>query len=102
MITTYELKKQWGKLLTVRGMSESLPTYEGKPLSDTEFAVLCHVAHQGDSANITSIVNHPYFKVISLSTVKRAVSRLMQAGLLEVTDSSNDKRERMLTVRGFE
>jgi DNA-binding MarR family transcriptional regulator len=102
MITTYELKKQWNRLLTTRGMSESLPIQDGKLLTDTEFAVLCHIAHQGNKANITSLVNHPYFVVTSLSTVKRAVTRLISGGLVHVTDVSNDRRERMLEVTGLE
>ncbi len=102
MINTYELVKQWNKLLTVRGVCEALPTYDPKPLTDTEFAVLCHIAHQSNKANITSLVNHPYFAVTSLSTVKRAVARLISEGLVHVTDVSNDKRERMLEVKGLE
>ena len=102
MISTYEIGKQWNKLLTARGISESLPTYDNKPITDTEFAVLCHIAHQGNKANITSIVNHPYFAVTSLSTVKRAVSRLITEGLVRGADVSNDKRERMLEVVEFE
>ena len=102
MVTTYELKKQWSKLLIARDMSESLPTQGGKLLTDTEFAVLCHVSHQGNKANITSIVNHPYFVMTSLSTIKRAVTRLIAEGLVHVADVSSDKRERMLEVKGLE
>lgn len=98
MVDTINLKKRWNQILTTRNLKDGVPTYEDKPLTDLEFAMLCHIAHQNGNANITSIVNHPYFAVTSLSTVKRAVVRLMSEGLIQANDTSPDKRERLLEV----
>lgn len=98
MVNPYEISKQWNKILTIREIKDTTPTGDDASLTDTEFAVLCHIAHQKGSANITSILNHPYFAVMSLSTVKRSVLRLIGAGLIRSESASFDKRERMLTV----
>jgi DNA-binding MarR family transcriptional regulator len=99
MLDTTALKKAWNEVLVLRAMNDELHLSDGKLLTDIEFAMLCHVAHQNGKVNITSIVNHPYFSVASLSTVKRAVARLIGENLIYVVNTSHDKRERMLAVK---
>ena len=99
MLDTTALKKAWNEVLILRTMNAELHLSDGKLLTDLEFAMLCHVTHQSGKVNITSIVNHPYFSVASLSTVKRAVTRLIGEDLIYVVNTSHDKRERMLAVR---
>ena len=99
MLDTTALKKAWNEVLILRTMNDELHLSDGKLLTDLEFAMLCHVTHQSGKVNITSIVNHPYFSVASLSTVKRAVTRLIGENLIYVVNTSHDKRERMLAVR---
>jgi len=98
MLDVNELSKKWNQILIIRELKDDLSTYESKSLSDTEFAMLCHIAHQNGNANITSIAKHPYFAVTSLSTVKRAVVRLMSEGLIRTNNTSPDRRENMLEV----
>ena len=99
MLDTTALKKAWNEVLILRTMNDELHLSDGKLLTDLEFAMLCHVTHQSGKVNITSIVNHPYFSVASLSTVKRAVTRLIGENLIYVVNTSHDKRERMLAVK---
>lgn len=99
MLDTTALKKAWNEVLILRTMNAELHLSDGKLLTDLEFAMLCHVTHQSGKVNITSIVNHPYFSVASLSTVKRAVTRLIGENLIYVVNTSHDKRERMLAVK---
>ena len=99
MLDTTALKKAWNEVLILRTMNAELHLSDGKLLTDLEFAMLCHVTHQSGKVNITSIVNHPYFSVASLSTVKRAVTRLIGEDLIYVVNTSHDKRERMLAVK---
>lgn len=93
-----KLRECWGQFLIAREVQSELPAHDDKGLTHLEFAMLCHIAHQDGNANITSIVRHPYFAVASLSTVKRAVSRLISEDLIYATDTSQDKRERMLSL----
>jgi Fe2+ or Zn2+ uptake regulation protein len=43
------------------------------------------------------MVTHPYFKGVSLSTIKRAVLLLTKETLIQATEGS-DRRERYLSV----
>ena len=98
METKVELNKGWHKLTTARDIRDRVGQAAGALLSSTEFAVLCLVAHQKGNATITTLVKHPYFSEVSLSTVKRAVSTLVAEKLVNATEGSFDRRERMLTV----
>jgi hypothetical protein len=100
MIDKTKLVKSWHKLTTVREVSDRVPLFSGRPLSSTEFAVLCHVAHQDGVATISSVLRHPYFDEISLSTVKRAVITLMNEGLVSAGEGTLDRRERVLSING--
>ena len=100
MIDKTELVKSWHKLTTVRDVSDRVPLFSGRPLSTTEFAVFCHVAHQDGVATISSVLRHPYFDEISLSTVKRAVVTLMSEGLVSAGEGTFDRRERVLSING--
>jgi DNA-binding MarR family transcriptional regulator len=44
------------------------------------------------------IIRHGYFEGISLSTMKRAVSQLLELELITAELDPNDKRRRVLTV----
>ncbi len=70
MIDKTELKHGWHKLTVLQDVKDRLPLFRGHRLSSTEFAVLCLVAHQDGVATITSIIKHPYFVDVSLSTIK--------------------------------
>jgi len=92
--------KGWHKLTTVREVSDRVPLFSGRPLSSTEFAILCHVAHQDGVATIASVLRHPYFDDISLSTIKRAVVTLISEGLVSAGEGTFDRRERVLSING--
>jgi DNA-binding MarR family transcriptional regulator len=44
------------------------------------------------------INSHPYFGNTSLSTIKRFVSRLLNAGLIKTSNNIDDKREKILSI----
>jgi hypothetical protein len=98
METKMELKKGWQKLTTARDIRDRLPMLNGTQLSSTEFAVLCLVSHQEGNATITTVVNHPYFTDVSLSTIKRAVTGLITEKLVTASEGAFDRRERLLAV----
>jgi len=64
--------------------------------SEVERAVFSFIT-SNSHATITSIKNDPYFSRYSLSTIKRAVLFLTSEGIISSTQSSNDKREVLLT-----
>jgi DNA-binding MarR family transcriptional regulator len=71
--------------------------YSATELSSNEFDVLCFIAHQSGNANITSMIGHPYFKGVSMSTIKRAVLSLTKERLI-TSSEGDDRRERYLSV----
>jgi len=96
-MNTYQLKKTWHKLTLARELNERLKLSKGDRLADKEFAVLCLIAHH-PRITITGIVNHPYFRDTSLSSIKRFVLTLLREQLIRADGGDNDKRERVLTV----
>jgi DNA-binding MarR family transcriptional regulator len=99
MINLNELRKGWSKVTVLRDVKDRTEDFSQTELSETEFDVLCFVAHQNGTATITAMVNHPYFKGVSLSTIKRAVLFLTKETLIQATEG-DDRRERHLSVTG--
>jgi DNA-binding MarR family transcriptional regulator len=101
MISTNEinLKLGWQKITTLRNISDGVSLRSGKPLSRTTFAILCCIAHQNDSATITTIRRHPYFNNISLSTIRRAITILLGESLIRIAEGSLDRRERFISIQ---
>ena len=96
--TKIELKLGWQKLTVLKELRDRTKVYSDMPpLRSTEFEVLCFIAHQNGNANITAMVNHPYFNKVSQSTVKRAVLVLTETRLIQATEG-DDRRERFLSV----
>ena len=92
------MKKAWQKLCINRSVRDSIVTKNGKPLSETNFAILTLIAHH-DGVTIQGILAHPYFRDdVALSTVKRSIVTLMSDGLIKATTSETDRRERLLSV----
>lgn len=89
----YELNKTWHKLTLARAVQDSLTVNT----SDTTFAVLCLIAHHPDTT-IAKVVNHPYFYNVSLSTIKRSITTLLDNNLVSAKGGENDKRERLLNI----
>jgi DNA-binding MarR family transcriptional regulator len=96
-MTIDELKKGWAKVTILRDLKDRTEEVSQTELSETEFDVLCFIAHQNGTATITAMVTHPYFKGVSLSTIKRAVLLLTKETLIQATEGS-DRRERYLSV----
>ena len=99
MIKSDELKRGWHKITVLRDVKDRTQEHlrSATELSTTEFDVLCFIAYRNGSAIITSMVGHPYFKSVSLSTIKRAVLSLTVAGLIGSSEG-DDRRERFLSV----
>ncbi len=96
-MTIDELKKGWAKVTILRDLKDRTEEVSQTELSETEFDVLCFIAHQNGTATITAMTTHPYFKGVSLSTIKRAVLLLTKETLIQATEGS-DRRERYLSV----
>ena len=99
MIKLDELKKGWSKVTILREIKGRTEDFSQTELSETEFDVLCFIAHQNGTATITAMTTHPYFKGVSLSTIKRAVLLLTKETLIQATEG-DDRRERYLSVIG--
>lgn len=97
MASKYQLNNMWSKLTLARGVKDSIKLYRDKQLSDTEFAVLCLIAHHPDTT-IAKIDNHPYFKDLGVSTIKRAVGTLTKENLISTSEGKEDRRERLLNI----
>ena len=93
----YLLNKTWSKITTARAVNENIRLTSGVRLTDTEFAMLCLIAHH-PSITIAKIINHPYFNDLGISTVKRGILRLTKENLIKSTPSENDKRENLITI----
>ena len=98
-MTIDELKKGWAKVTILRDLKDRTEEVSQTELSETEFDVLCFIAHQNGTATITAMTTHPYFKGVSLSTIKRAVLLLTKETLIQATQG-DDRRERYLSVVG--
>ena len=94
-----ELKKGWSKVTILRDVKDRTEKFSQTDLSETEFDVLCFIAHQNGTATITAMVTHPFFKGVSLSTLKRAVILLTKETLIQAQEG-DDRRERYLSVVG--
>ena len=97
MIKSDELKRGWQKITVLRDVKDRTQAYSATELSSNEFDVLCFIAHQNGNANITSMVGHPYFEGVSISTIKRAVLLLTKERLI-TSSEGDDRRERYLSV----
>jgi DNA-binding MarR family transcriptional regulator len=98
MLNNYELQKTWHKLTMTRELNERIKLNKGIRLTDNNFAILCLIAHH-PAITIQGINKHPYFRDLSLSTVKRHIRTLLDEELVIATIGDNDKRERVLTIR---
>ena len=66
--------------------------------SEVERAVFSYIT-SNTHVTITSIKNDPYFSKYSLSTIKRAVLFLTSSNIISANQSSEDKREMILTFQ---
>jgi len=66
-----------------------------KGLTNAERSVLEYIIST-PNATLTSISLDPYFEEYSFSTLKRAVYKLFDTGLIKKQSSNNDKRESIL------
>ena len=67
--------------------------------SEVERAIFSYITST-PNATITSMQKDPYFSKYSLSTIKRAVLFLNSNGMVESEQSSIDKREMILKLKG--
>ena len=66
--------------------------------SEVERAVFSYIT-SNTNVTITSIKNDPYFSKYSLSTIKRAVLFLTSNSIISANQSSEDKREMILSFQ---
>jgi hypothetical protein len=66
--------------------------------SEVERAVFSYIT-SNTHVTITSIKNDPYFSKYSLSTIKRAVLFLTSNNIISADQSSEDKREMILSFQ---
>lgn len=66
-------------------------------LSPTSRLIYAYI-EEASETNIAKIDRHAFFENKSLSTIKRSIIELIDAGLIKQEKSSEDGRERLLTI----
>ena len=93
------MKKAVNRLFQLRqALDECEKEFGLSGFSEVERAVFSYITSNAD-VTITSIKNDPYFSKYSLSTIKRAVLFLTSSNIISANQSSEDKREMILTLQ---
>ena len=93
------MKKTVNRLFQLRqALDECEKEFGLSGYSEVERAVFSYITSNTD-VTITSIKNDPYFSKYSLSTIKRAVLFLTSNNIISADQSSEDKREMILTFQ---
>ena len=93
------MKKEINRLFQLRqALDECEKEFGLSGYSEVERAVFSYITSNAD-VTITSIKNDPYFSKYSLSTIKRAVLFLTSSNIISANQSSEDKREMILTLQ---
>jgi len=93
------MKKTVNRLFQLRqALDECEKEFGLEGYSEVERAVFSYIT-SNTHVTITSIKNDPYFSKYSLSTIKRAVLFLTSNNIISADQSSEDKREMILTFQ---
>ena len=93
------MKKAVNRLFQLRqALDECEKEFGLSGFSEVERAVFSYIT-SNTHVTITSIKNDPYFSKYSLSTIKRAVLFLTSNNTISANQSSEDKREMILTFQ---
>jgi len=93
------MKKAVNRLFQLRqALDECEKEFGLSGFSEVERAVFSYIT-SNTHVTITSIKNDPYFSKYSLSTIKRAVLFLTSNNIISADQSSEDKREMILTFQ---
>ena len=93
------MKKTVNRLFQLRqALDECEKEFGLSGYSEVERAVFSYITSNTD-VTITSIKNDPYFSKYSLSTIKRAVLFLTSNSIISANQSSEDKREMILSFQ---
>ena len=93
------MKKTVNRLFQLRqALDECEKEFGLEGYSEVERAVFSYVTSNAN-VTITSIKNDPYFSKYSLSTIKRAVFFLTSNRIISADQSSEDRREMILTLQ---
>ena len=93
------MKKAVNRLFQLRqALDECEKEFGLNGFSEVERAVFSYIT-SNTHVTITSIKNDPYFSKYSLSTIKRAVLFLTSNNIISADQSSDDKREMILSFQ---
>ena len=93
------MKKAVNRLFQLRqALDECEKEFGLSGYSEVERAVFSYITSNAH-VTITSIKNDPYFSKYSLSTIKRAVLFLTSNNIISADQSSEDKREMILSFQ---
>ena len=93
------MKKTVNRLFQLRqALDECEKEFGLEGYSEVERAVFSYIT-SNTHVTITSIKNDPYFSKYSLSTIKRAVLFLTSNSIISANQSSEDKREMILSFQ---
>ena len=93
------MKKAVNRLFQLRqALDECEKEFGLSGYSEVERAVFSYIT-SNTHVTITSIKNDPYFSKYSLSTIKRAVLFLTSNNIISANQSSEDKREMILSFQ---
>jgi len=88
------LNYMWRKRVLIREDTERF--LKDLNLSETTSDIYFYIA--ANDANVTNILTHPYFKYVSLSTIKRSVLQLKTKNLITVTTDPQDRRIKWFNI----
>ena len=93
------MKKTVNRLFQLRqALDECEKEFGLEGYSEVERAVFSYITSNAN-VTITSIKNDPYFSKYSLSTIKRAVLFLTSKSIISADQSSEERREMILTLQ---
>jgi len=88
------LNYMWRKRVLIQEDTDKF--LNGLDLSKTTTDIYFYIA--AHKANITNIFIHPYFKNVSISTIKRSILELRQKNLINVFTDNDDKRIKWFNI----
>jgi DNA-binding MarR family transcriptional regulator len=88
--------QSWIQFTQLNNNKINLEEVVGHKVSNIEHKVLCCIAYC--PATRTGLMKNKYFKGVSLSTMKRAVTELLKSGIVVVVVDKNDRRRKILTL----
>ena len=97
-ISTWLYTQSWIQFGQLKNQKQILEKAMGRSINDIEHKVACCIACS--PTTVTDLMSEKYFDDVSLSTMKRAVSTLLECGVIETKTDKKDRRKKILKFKG--